>query len=144
MSLEVIRSKRFKDGGVYRDQLNELIQEYMKMPKNISIYSDFGRNRQIRHFLFDQRLLLITLIQIVTIKSYSLDCRWSARMKPRDRMRLNRHVTPTVRSSLDVCDVSTSLQKSIECVKSLIKRLRLNALKCESSSNHKAPRTPFT
>ena len=39
-------------------------------------------------------------------------------MKPRDRVKLSRRVTPAVRSSLDVCDVSTCPQKFIGCVKS--------------------------
>ena len=42
MSLEVIESKRFKNGSVYIAQLIEIIQEYMKMLKNVSIYSQFG------------------------------------------------------------------------------------------------------
>ena len=29
------------------DQFSEIIQEYIKMSKNISIYSVFGRNRRI-------------------------------------------------------------------------------------------------
>ena len=84
-SLEDIRIERFKDGRVYIDEFNEIIQEYIKMSKNISIYNDFGRNHPIRHFINDQRLFLIALMQIVTVKSHPLDRRWSAQMKPRDR-----------------------------------------------------------
>ena len=56
MSLEVIESKRFKDGGVYIVQLIEIIQEYKKMSKNISIYSQCGRNCPMKRFIFDQWL----------------------------------------------------------------------------------------
>ena len=52
------------------------------------------------------------------VKSCSFDLRWSAQMKPRDRVKLNHRVMLDVRSSLDVCDVSTCPQKSIGCVKS--------------------------
>ena len=45
------------------------------MLKNISIYSDFGRNRPIGRSISDQRLLLITLMQIFTVKSHPLDRR---------------------------------------------------------------------
>ena len=38
------------------DQFSESIQEYIKMSKNISIYSEFGRNRQVGRFLIDQWL----------------------------------------------------------------------------------------
>ena len=55
MSLEVIRIKRFKDGGVLIDQLSEIIQEYIKMSKNISVYSEFGRKRRMGCLIFDQR-----------------------------------------------------------------------------------------
>ena len=60
MSLEVIGSKRFKDRDVYIDQSSEIIQEYIKMSKNISIYSEFGRNRRMRSLIFDQRSILNT------------------------------------------------------------------------------------
>ena len=56
MGLEAITSERFKDRYVLIDQLSEIIQEYMKMSKNISIYSDFGRNRPMGRFISDQRL----------------------------------------------------------------------------------------
>ena len=56
MSLKEIISKRFKDGRVYVDQFGEIIQEYIKMLKNISIYSVFGRNRPMERFISDQRL----------------------------------------------------------------------------------------
>ena len=56
MGLEVIRNERFKDRCVYIDQLSEIIQEYIKMSKNISIYIDFGRNRPMGHFISNQRL----------------------------------------------------------------------------------------
>ena len=41
-----------------------------------------------------------------------------------DHVKLSRRVTPIVRSSLDVCDVSTCPRKSIGSVKSFDKRLR--------------------
>ena len=85
MSLEEIRSERFKDRCVQIDQLCEIIQECIKMSKNISIYSDFGRNRLIERFISDRRLWLIGLMRIVIVKSHPLDRRWSAQMKPHDR-----------------------------------------------------------
>ena len=39
-------------------QLIEIIQEYMKMSKNISIYRKFGRNYQMEDLIFDQRFKL--------------------------------------------------------------------------------------
>ena len=45
-SLEEIRSERFKDGGVYIDQFDEIIQECPTTSKN-TIYWRFGRNRPI-------------------------------------------------------------------------------------------------
>ena len=56
MSQQVIRSKIFKDEGVYIDQLSEIILECIKNSKNISIYSQFGRNRPMKRFIFDQQL----------------------------------------------------------------------------------------
>ena len=118
MSLEVIRIKRFKDGGVLIDQLSEIIQEYIKMSKNISVYSEFGRKRRMGCLIFDQRSRLNTWVWIATVKSCPLDHRWSAQMKPHDRVKLNRRITHAVQSSLYVCDVFTCPQKSIGCVKS--------------------------
>ena len=53
------------------------------MSKNISIYSDFGRNCPIRHFLFDQQLWLIALMRIVIVKSQPLDRRSTTEILPR-------------------------------------------------------------
>ena len=78
----------------------------------------------MKHFILDQRLWLIALMRIVTVNSGPLNRRWSAQMKPRDHVNLSRRVTSIVRSSLDVCDVSTCPRKFIGCVKSFDKRLR--------------------
>ena len=55
----------------------------MKMLKNISIYSQFGRNRLMKRVIFDERLWLITPMRIVTIKSQPLDLRLTAEISPR-------------------------------------------------------------
>ena len=39
-------------------QLIEIIQEYMKMLKNVSIYSDFGRYCPIGRFIFQSMALM--------------------------------------------------------------------------------------
>ena len=54
-SLEEIRSERFKDGGVYIDQLDEYIQEYLTKSKNAFIYRRIGRNRPMDAFNLHQR-----------------------------------------------------------------------------------------
>ena len=44
-NLEEIRSERFKDGGVYIDQFDEYIQEYLTKSKNTLIDRRIGRMR---------------------------------------------------------------------------------------------------
>ena len=73
MSLEVIESERFKDGGVLTIRLLENIQECITMSKNILIYRKFGCNPSMERLIFDQRLWWNTETWIVTIKLWPLD-----------------------------------------------------------------------
>ena len=53
-SLEEIRSERFKDGGVWIDQFDEYIREYLTKSKNTSFYRRIGRNRSMDVFNLHQ------------------------------------------------------------------------------------------
>ena len=53
--LEEIRSKRLKDGGVYIDQFDEIIQECLTKSKNTLIYRRIGRNCPMEAFNLHQR-----------------------------------------------------------------------------------------
>ena len=55
MSLEEIRSERFKDGRVLIDQFDEIIQECLTKPKNTLIYRRIGRSRPMENFNLHQR-----------------------------------------------------------------------------------------
>ena len=113
------------------------------MLKNISVYSEFRHNHQMGRLIFDQRSRLNAWGWTVTVKSWPLDHRWTHKMKPRDYMKLIRRVTPSVRS-----EISPRVHRSppnafnLSHYNSLDKRLRLNILKYESSSNHNVQRTP--
>ena len=54
-SLEEIRSDRFKDGGVWIDQFDEYIREYLTKSKNTSFSRRFGRNHPMDAFNLHQR-----------------------------------------------------------------------------------------
>ena len=55
LSLEEIRNKRFKDGGVQIYQFDEYIREYLTKSKNALIYRRIGRNRPMDAFNLHQR-----------------------------------------------------------------------------------------
>ena len=88
-------------------------------------------------------------MQIVTVKSGSLDRKWIAQMKSRDRMKLSHRVTPAVRSSLDVCDVSACPSSPSDALNlnrynSFDKRLRFNFFEIRIVIKLESDAYPFT
>ena len=76
-SLKEIRSERFKDGGVYIDQLDEYIRECLTKLKNASIYRRSARNRRMDAFNLHQRSRLNAPRQTVINRSWPLDRGWT-------------------------------------------------------------------
>ena len=135
MSVEEIRIKIFKRFGIYRIQFTRIALEYFTILKNISIYSQFGRNRPMKRIYGSDEMHQYESLSLSRGRWIAIGrIRWS-------------HVARIINRISNACHWT-----EIGCIKDVFRRFSLNRYNSSRSTveiqTHPVspilPCTPFT